>query len=322
MLLTKLYASPKKLVDYLGELKQQIRYPNVLLVFNHGLGDAIGFMNIVETLRELFPNFVFSVGLHPMIPNQVLDPTTFKVLLDVKNPTINPYIPGSYESIYGSTHEREYDLVAEIDYIEPPLNYTNIKLQFCSEIEIGIKAQIDYFKWKSTRFVERNKDSNLVGFHYISNSCIDRKKIYDEEAAAVWQEIKDAGYQPFEVHMNKGAFHTQREDVPKWMKDTETLRYSTGDLTTILNKICECKYFIGVDSGPLAAAVRILGPRKTICIERQRYLQRYIPDTPGFYKVNMSYENNTFQKGAIKEVLRLVNEQQNKVIEEVKQAIY
>lgn len=74
-----------------------------------------------------------------------------------------------------------------------------------------------------------------------------------------------------------------------------TLRYQGYNLCSIRDKILECAYFIGVDSGPLYLAVALLGKDKCIALEKFLKVKRYFPEPLDVVDVSY-YEEGTIEK--------------------------
>lgn len=306
MIVTKLWNSEKKLFKYLEELKKG----KVLVYFSNGIGDSILFQNILVALRNIFTEIEFKMCHHPYMELDWIDPNNIFTLKGNNNINLNPHSANTMEKFYNEEIlkdlESQYDIVVEIDYHEPPLEYMNTKTDFCNQIEVGIPCSTVNLENFKLNIPLKNTDSNIVGVHYISNSCLDRKTLNEKDIEKIWNEIIEYGLQPLEIHSNKGAAVSLQANIPKWMGYKNSIRFSANCINDIVDSISKCKYFVGIESGPLVIAYNILGYNKVIGMERSRFLQRYLPERQGFYKINMDYENGTYKSGIIKEIFDII----------------
>jgi ADP-heptose:LPS heptosyltransferase len=249
----------KKVVDYL----KNIISGKVLLQMQHGLGDLILFMPLVEELKRRFPRVNIKIGYDPK--------RDFSFIGDLAYPII---ITGDYRKIL-----RQFTYVFNIQYPEPDMKKSVVTIQkpyLCNEKEIGLED----FVWKPYKLnVElKNENSKTIGVHFFGNTNSRHKNPTETCASRICKEIKEAGYEPFEVHMIHHFTKDQNLFIGnKLFRKENSLRCEKPNIGTMINKIAECKYFVGVDSGPLYLAGSILGFDKVIGIQKYLEIGRYLP---------------------------------------------
>lgn len=243
------------------------------ILFNHGLGDYCLFLPLFNSLCEKFPKWDIKIGYSPERNYYFIHPNSV-----VMN---GPY--GKYEDIY--------DIIFNLTYYEPPRNdkefiYLNSKIghvrklktiskpYLCNELEIGL----EYFKWKPYKLnIElENNNSNLIGVHFFGHTSVQNKDLSYDKGEIIWEEIKKAGYEPFEIQMIPLNLLDSTE-IPYFINRNNSIRFEFPNIRIMSKKISQCKYFIGVDSGPLYLAGSILGFDKCIGLERLRKFDKVLP---------------------------------------------
>jgi ADP-heptose:LPS heptosyltransferase len=266
--------SKLKIIDYLSKYKSGA----VAFIFLHGLGDFICFLPLFETLQKEFPSCKLHLYSKPFYG---------KIYSQCK------IIPNDIRVLF-----RKYLYIFRVSYPEliKEERYRWTKVENCNLKEIGLNN----FNWNPYNLLNGyNKESKLIGFHGFGNTNIKKKNIDLYKMEQIWCEIKELGYEPFEIHINDGNI-----ECPYFINRNNSLRFDEPDINLFMNKIKECKYFIGVESGPFYLAGSILGFDK--CIGLEKHLKfNHIPIKHNLVDINF-YEKNTV-KNKIKELDKLTN---------------
>lgn len=252
----------------------------VLFIFNHGIGDLINFLSSYERLKELFPNYLFKIGTPNYRKNQCLYPDIIS-------------LDDNYRSMI-----RYYRYIFRVSYPEPTIinRREGIRKPYlCNIEELGIPN----FVWKPFRYNNGfiyNKNSNLVGVHFTGNSNPKNKNIDFKIMEKIWKEIEEYGFIPFEVHMDSS--NVIDRNFPDFINESNSLRFEKPDLELLMNKIKDCRYFLGVDSGPLYLSCSILGVDKCIFLKNMMDINWYFP-----YTIN-EIDTKKYKSSDIKRVLQ------------------
>jgi ADP-heptose:LPS heptosyltransferase len=241
--------NPKKLVDYLSNEN----FGGAILIFNHGLGDFVNFLPLFIELKKFLPSWKLTIATNRKGFNFV-----------------HPVITLNDSSLIRSMY-RTHNFIFNISYPEP-VNTTLSKPYYCNEREIGLKN----FKWspyKINRYIN-GKSSNLVGMHFFGNTNQKNKSLDIELAGRIWSDLVKFGYEPIEIHNGN---KNDKDIIPSFINSSNSIRFENPDLKRFTDKISECRFFIGIDSGPLYLAGSILGFDKCIGLEKHYPFKRYLP---------------------------------------------
>jgi hypothetical protein len=236
-----------------------------LFIFDHGLGDLINFLPV-------WFEFINQVGIKPALGSNS------KRQFDLINSNIL--------TINESFNKRTYDYIYKILYPDPknssiPIDISDepAKPYICAYYELGMEE----FTWKP--FVMHNKykkeNSKRVGVHLFGHTGMDKKFCPVDVAEQIWQEIIEAGYEPYECHMTPGFADEYPDfieaDSMECLTSDCSLRYEKADLGKMIEEIGKCKFFIGVDSGPIYLASALLGTDYIIGLENQKKHNNFLP---------------------------------------------
>lgn len=243
----------------------QRRTGRSLFIFDHGLGDLINFMPV-------WYEFIRQSGVTPKLGSSA-------------KRQFNLIVP-SILSIDGLFNKRKYDYIYKILYPDPknssiPIDISDepAKPYICAYYELGLEE----FTWKP--FVMPNdykiENSKRIGVHLFGHTGMDKKFCPVDVAEKIWQEIIDAGYEPFECHMTPDF----ADEYPDFIEAESmvclnsdcSLRYEKADLAKMIKEIGKCKFFIGVDSGPIYLASALLGTDYIVGLENQKKHNNFIP---------------------------------------------
>lgn len=259
----------EKVVDVLSEFETPGK---AVLLFNHGLGDFVLFLPLFEELCKQYPEWDLYVGCNPERNFCYLHPKC--IVLD------GPYF--KYEDVY--------DIIFNIIYPEPPRNENELssmnnrftvenmetitKPYLCNVLEIGLPK----FTWKpfKRKWTKKIRETKRVGVHFFGHTSIANKDADIDTAEFIWNQIKKAGFKPFEIQMLPLEI-LEVTETPKFI-GKDTIRYEFPNLRIMCENILSCKAFIGVDSGPIYLAGTILGFNKVLGLERLRKFHKVLPE--------------------------------------------
>lgn len=226
--------SQKKLTQYLEAGK---RY---LIVFQHGLGDTVMFYPVYESLRDLHPEC--QIDLH---------------------------VSYGQENVFNSEpfDESKYDICFVIHF--PMAEATPFtKAEYSCMWEIGM----DYKNVKRETASLPDFSSPLVGVHFQGTSMDKVVSVPEGLAKIMWDEIKEAGYIPFEVFFQHCFYNPENK---KYNFIDNTCRGCEATLPNLIGMLRSCGCFMGVVSGPLMVACSLY-PDRVCCLQRGFKLQSFI----------------------------------------------
>jgi hypothetical protein len=264
----------KKVYDHL-KLRP---YGKVLFIFDHGLGDLINFFPLYESMKNLFPNCTFKIGV----------PEKRKYTQELHPSIIS--LDNSFRSkMYLYQH------IFRIHYKEPSIEerFEGIKKPYlCNSLEIGIPNLI-WKPFKHSDFVINSNDSVHIGVHFTGSTNPRFKNINFSIMERIWKEIEECGCIPFDVHMD--CYTTLDKNFPKFINKSNSLRFKKINMELLIYAIKQCKFFFGIDSGPFYLATSILGVNKCIFLKNKMDINWYFPN-PVKIIDTLNYNNGTVTK--------------------------
>jgi hypothetical protein len=237
-----------------------------LFIFDHGLGDLINFLPV-------WYEFIEQAGIKPDLGSsskRQFD-LIYKNIISIDN---------------FSARRNKYSYHYKIIYPDPKNNTISIDISdesakpyLCAFYELGMSS----FIWKPFRMINKYKvkNSKRVGVHFFGHTGMDKKFCPVEVAEQIWQEIIDAGYEPYECHMVPD-FADEYSDFTEaeWIGCLDSncsLRYQKADLAKMIKEIGKCRFFIGIDSGPIYLASALLGLDNIVGLENQKKHNNFLP---------------------------------------------
>lgn len=252
-----------------------------LFIFDHGLGD-----------------FILYLPVHKEFINQAGIRVSLASPMKRQFHKIEPSVI-SYESL----DPKGYDYTYRIYYPDskahkPPFEYHDepAKPYLCAYYELGMKE----FVWKPHQVnnLTFSEDSKRIGVHFFGFTGAEEKFCPKPIVKMIWDEVIEAGYEPFECHMRPSFRNDYKDcgsDDCSFIGDHQSLRYKKPDIQLMKDEIGKCKYFIGVDSGPLYLAASLLGYEKIIGLENLKRISYFCPKP--FQKVSVrEYHRGTIYK--------------------------
>lgn len=218
----------------------------ILLIFWHGIGDLVMFINVFEAIRKAWPEKHFTIGL----PRGLTHEELLKGLYD--------YTLVTGEEVNDTAEKLPFDLVAKITF---PMNEGQTELtkgEWCCLHEIGIEPVAGH--GRISPGVNR-----FCGVHFCI-TCLPGSCNPDEETAKkIWDEILAAGWIPFETHFEH-IFHNPINT--KFSFITATARGARAQASSLSGLIRGLGAFVGVVSGNFHVAMASLPPERVMLLEK------------------------------------------------------
>lgn len=243
----------KKLIEYLKDGQK------ILIRFGHGLGDTLLFMPIFYKLKTLYPQVQFDL-----------------------------YVESGQEEIFESVSDKDAQGYDHVFHLNFPMSegWGGVsKPEKCCLDEIGIEPITKVVDLKPFLY-----DSPIVAIHFQGTALPDSVGCSEVIAKQIWQEVKDCGKIPLEVHFE----HCWHNPVNKKFDFiNSTVRGSKASLFNLIGLIRNSCAFIGVASGPFIVALSVI-PERTLFLEKAHKLYNYTKEP--IAKIDLS----NFQPGSIK----------------------
>lgn len=258
-----------------------------LFVFEHGLGDLINYLPVHNELCR-------------QSGKKIMLATSAKRQFELIRPDII--------SLNGTESFGKYDYVYKVHYPDssnsrPPIELHNesAKPYLCAYYEMGMEK----FGWKPFRMNNKwtDPDSKRVGVHLFGHTGMQTKFCPNELHESIWNEIIEAGYEPFEVHMIP-QFADDYKDDDKGCHDlpfvnkTNSLRFEEPDLKRMIEETGKCKFFVGIDSGPIYLATALIGPDRVIGLTNKKRHDHFYP------KHICTANVGSYERGSIKRLIK------------------
>ena len=260
----------KKLSQHIEEIKAK----RVLLVFWHGLGDLVMFLNPFLALKKCYPYVIFDLAVQKGLGFE-------EVTADLEDTNIL-FIDGSFFK----DPPQDYDIVADIDF---PMSEGQIELtkgEYCCVYELGIEP-VNGHK-VLTKGVNR-----LIGIHYQITCLPDAANPDEETAKIIWDDVLNAGFIPIEMHFQH-VFHNPVNTMFPFIDCT--VRKVRPQVSTLIGLIQQCAGVICVVSGNLHIALSVLPDNRIFFLQKHFKLESFTKRTsimranvmPGEYKHEVS----------------------------------
>ena len=256
-----------KLSDHIREIKPK----RVLLIFWHGLGDLIMFLNPFEALKKEFPYVIFDLAVQNGLGFN-------EVTADLQDTNVL-FIDGSF---FNNLPDNLYDIVADIDF---PMSEGQIELtkgEYCCRHELGIDPVNGHKKLTQGK-------NRLIGIHYQITCLPDAANPDEATAKQIWDDVLEAGFIPIEMHFQ----HVFHNPVNKMFPFIDcTVRRVKPQVSTLIGLIEQCAGAICVVSGNLHVALSVLPDSRIFFLQKHFKLESFTKRTdiarasimPGEYK--------------------------------------
>jgi len=268
-----------KIIEPLKEKKKLIEHfdkniKKVCIFFWHGAGDVIMFTKVFEHLKILYPNIHFDLALAKGLGQEDIYPNAL-------------FVEAGETKDFSSDRFKNYDIIARINM---PMNEGQIEFtkgEWCCKHELGIKPVWGHNK----PGIIKNK---LIGCHFQITCLPDSANVPEEIAEKVWNEIKDAGFIPFETLMQH-VFHNPVNK--KYSFIDRHIRDIQPKISTLAGIIQNCAGFICGVSGNFHVALSLLPPERIMLLEKD-FL------APSFTKLPITRINvKKYKDGSVKKWL-------------------
>jgi len=257
------YYVKKTIVQHLEEDKN---VKTVGIVFFHGIGDCIQFMNVYDKLKEKYPNIKFDLLIQAGLGQKVLFPDAIETGLD-------------------EAKKMNYDYLFLVHF-PVETDPTCTKSELCCKLEVGVEPTSGHKQLQKY-------PSKLIAVHFQNTALPDVLNCPKEVAEKIWKEIIDAGFIPTEVHFEH-VFHNPKN--AKYEFITNTVRGCKPDLTTLIGLLYQCRGAICAVSGPLHIALSIMP-------ERTMFIQNSVPSERFTYHKVPVIDTKNYKKGVVKKWL-------------------
>lgn len=219
----------------------------VLLVFWHGLGDLIMFLNPFNKLKELYPEIHFDLAVQKGLSFEDIVPAA--LLIDGED--------------MQKLEQQPYDIVAKIHF---PMSENQIELtkgEFCCVHELGIDPVCGH------RLVPK-RSSRLIGVHFNITCLPDACNPDEATAKLIWDEIREAGFIPIETHFQ----HVFHNPVNKKFDFVDcSVRGARATIANLVSLIGDLAGFVGVVSGNFHLALATLQSNRIFFLQKHFKLE-------------------------------------------------
>lgn len=299
----------KKMLHYLKESSQGGK---ALVICSHGLGDAVEFLSLFEMSRKECPNWDLYFGFHDSLDFSLLHPKAYPIT-EYNDDFTMPFGKSIVQIPYVLQQLDEKALLKKFDYIfviqlydyKHPINphvrmsHPKPKLEMAKVLEFGFPESRPIEKYKIPLKMN-NLNSKNVGFHCDGNTDKFIKTPTMEEQRQIWEEIKRAGFQPIDIHLNsRVTISNSKKELPDFIRPEESIRNSGGGLSLLLDRISTFKYMVGILSGPLHLSNSILEEDKCIGLQKGFTIDNYIMNS----KMNILDINKGFTPDSVYNIL-------------------
>jgi hypothetical protein len=232
----------KKLSDYLQDKPKRVG-----LVFYHGLGDLIMFLNPYFALKNLYPDIEFTLMVQSGLSFEDIVPDAYFLK------------PGDMENL----ENLPYDLIAKIHFPMSEGQTEFTKGEWCCLHELKIPPVCGHHLVKPL-------PSKLIGVHF-NITCLPGSCNPDEETAQkVWNEIREAGFIPIETHFE----HIFHNPVNKKFDFVDcSVRKAQARISNLVSLMSSLAGFVGVVSGNFHLALAILPSNRIMFLQKHFKLE-------------------------------------------------
>ena len=260
-----------------------------LFIFEHGLGDLINYLPVhKEFCRQVEKRVTIASNIKRQF--HLIDSS----ILSLEGHETN--LRSRFDYVYRVAYPDSTNSYPPIE-----LHNESAKPYLCAYYELGMSD----FTW--TPFRMRNEwldtNSNRIGVHLFGHTGMHRKFCPNSIAELIWNEIIELGYEPFEVHMvPQFAKEYSREDRGcddlHLINESNSLRFEEPNLKRMIEETGKCKFFIGIDSGPIYLASAMIGCDFIIGLTNRKRHDHFLPKHISTVNVG------SYKKGSIKRIIR------------------
>jgi len=246
---------------------------SVLLIFWHGIGDLVMFVEPFRALVKQYPYIRFVIGLPKGLGHDELLPDEI--------PAHN--VTGDEVNNDDITKELPYDLVAKITFPMSEGQEELTKGEWCCRYELGIDPVCGHG-------VLGAGVNRLVAVHFQITCLPDSCNPDRDTAERIWNDILEAGYIPLETHFQH-IFHNPVNQ--KFDFVDASVRRARPRVSSLVGLLRACGAFVGVVSGNFHTALSVLPPGRLFLLEKDF-------TAPMFTKLTIARANLRDYKGEVK----------------------
>jgi len=232
-----------KVSDYL--IKESPR--KVCLIFYHGVGDNLLFIQPLRELRALFPDIQIDIALQKGLGQEVLFPGALLIT------DANSAIEG-----YTYTFQIHFHMCEH-------LNGLWTKAEYCCIEELGIDPVSTFPKFPD------NIKSPFVGINYQATALPDACNPSEEVAKKIWDEIVAVGMIPIEaffVHAYSNPVNAQFQHVDRCVRNIPI------GINKLVQLLSNCYANISVATANLPLSIALM-PKKTLYLKKDFSIKCY-----------------------------------------------
>ncbi len=207
-------------------------YHNVLIIFHHGLGDAVMFWSTCfKALQRRYPTIRFAFSTHL-----------------------------GQDDIFGKTDDNQehYDIAFKLAY--PCSEWGSrdeTKSEKCAREELGLPLPLPESYSLPVQF-----KSPLVGVHF-NSTCCSRLNMPKDYGFKLWNQIQEEGFIPIDTHMRHKNDHPNKSIVYDYeqCRKVDNIDATVGKLIGLIGA---CRGFAGVPSGNIACALALMPAERVL----------------------------------------------------------
>lgn len=231
----------------------------VLIIFNHGLGDAVQFTSVLQHLKKYKPEWEISLlakrGKHSAAlgyceqiwhdQEPAPDQAAFEKVFDL----------GWWENSnrYGDCpNTKVTNCLREVFNIEPDPELLNYKVNVTDD---SLRRTEQYLKSIGAKKGDNGR-YKVVMMHYEGNTSTNKKNVAHEVASAACELATDLGYIPVILDWDKRSPLPDNKRIFNPGVHAKDIwgGFGSGDAETLTALISQVSLFIGIDSGPQKCA--------------------------------------------------------------------
>jgi ADP-heptose:LPS heptosyltransferase len=249
----------------------------LLLLFGHGLGDAVQLGVVLQHLRHYHPDWTIHVGglkgkesaWHGLCDRafnkeaESPDRSAYDRVLDVRWGECFQWLAADRPSTKAML------ALAEDWHLDP------VPSLLFYRIQVGEAAMA-----RARKYVESLPfDGRFACIHHRANTSSDRKDLAHADARAICDLYRDLGYAPVVLDWDRRTpFLGERDYFNPGADDPLWMGYGTGDAETLAALLSLSSLNVCVDSGPQKVALAVRSP--TLCVWTGMQPLHYIDGSP------------------------------------------
>ena len=238
----------RKVADYLSEKPRQ-----VCLVFIHGLGDVVMFVEPLRKLRTLFPETVILLGLQTGVGQVEF---------------FSEYLEGVVGITDANVPFEDCDYTFQIHFpMSESFEGKYTKAELCCEWELGIEKVCSYPYWGlKTAGAGADVMNPFVAVHFQATALPFACNPLEDVAREIWNEIRQAGFIPIESfypHVFANPRNNKFDFITRHVRDLRP------DIRQLFGMLAHCGASIGVSSGNFHLSLAALPAERVLYLKKE-----------------------------------------------------